>query len=457
MQELRDYQIEDLATLIANPRHMQLSDPGTGKTPTSCYLSQYTVDYLKKGVVWVQPKSLLRKNRDELIRFTDIDPKQIIVVDGSPAERLDQLRADGKIWLMNFQRYSEDWEMLKGKTAAVIVDELHMGYSTDSSKRTQNLYAAMRHNEIFVPMTGTMIRGRLDAVYPSIHIIEPRYYTSHSAFMHYHAVKHPDTGKITGWKNIDKVAYIFAKHGIRRTFEECYGKKNYVIVTERCNMSEKQRSKYEEFEERAIIELSDERYLTASVQAVFALRCRQIMSIPHSLGLLSEKELSGKEEILQIHAHDHLNTGAPFVVFASMVDEQKRLAQLIQSWGISTRWMGGHTALNHRDEIDREFRAGGFQCLVASPEVAAFGFNWSHVDHILFTSLNYKDDSFSQAVMRAIRGKRPKPLFVSVLEYYDSIDQRIFEIVQRKSQLSNSIDSSYGLINLEENVFEHQN
>jgi hypothetical protein len=82
----------------------------------------------------------------------------------------------------------------------------------------------------------------------------------------------------------------------------------------------------------------------------------------------------------------------------------------------------------------------------------AVGFNWGMLNTIIFASMDYGDDSFVQAYRRAIRGKRDKPLLIIVLEYEDSIDQRIFDIVQMKSKEANLIDETKEKIVLDEGV-----
>ena len=72
---LRPDQIEDLATLIANKRHGLGHEPACGKTPTVCALQWYLWNELQIGTVWAMPKSLLQKNRRELLRFTHFTPK----------------------------------------------------------------------------------------------------------------------------------------------------------------------------------------------------------------------------------------------------------------------------------------------------------------------------------------------------------------------------------------------
>ncbi|WP_037500565.1 helicase-related protein [Sphingomonas jaspsi] len=78
---LRGYQVTDLGFHIANPKSLNLSDPGTGKTPTACVLFYYW--WARKGwrTIWAMPKSLMEKNRDELLRFTDFAPEDVVILE----------------------------------------------------------------------------------------------------------------------------------------------------------------------------------------------------------------------------------------------------------------------------------------------------------------------------------------------------------------------------------------
>jgi hypothetical protein len=78
---LRPDQVEDLTFAIANPKSGNLNDPGTGKTPTACVLFYYW--WARKGwrTVWAQPKSLMLKNREELLRFTDFKPEDVVIME----------------------------------------------------------------------------------------------------------------------------------------------------------------------------------------------------------------------------------------------------------------------------------------------------------------------------------------------------------------------------------------
>lgn len=436
---LRTTQLADMAWAMAHKRIGLLHDPGVGKTPPVCVLLYWHWTEGRRSV-WVMPKQLIDKNVDELLRFSHFTPADVVVVDGSRKQVEAAIRSNAKVFLMGFDRWKLSWRQLLEAHPDIGVlagDEWHMGYSTHDSARTQELYEAMRYIEGLIAMTGTIIKGRLTSAYPLIHLIEPRYYVGYEDFERQHEVIGPD-GKRAGWTNHGKLAQIFAKHCLRRTFESEYGPEAKVIVPERVAMAPKQRAAYEEFEAKAILELENA-FLTAGHGGVFALRCRQIMAHPETFGL-AEGEKTGKDQLLDVHLSNHANDGTPFGIFGAFVPEQERIYELCKAKGFRVGLMNGTTKQAERNRIDIGFRKGQVDIIVGSPQVATVGYNWDHCDHVAFASTDYGDDTFYQAYRRFIRGVRTKPLLISVLEYAKSIDQRIFRIIEQKSSDANRID-----------------
>jgi SNF2 family DNA or RNA helicase len=110
--------------------------------------------------------------------------------------------------------------------------------------------------------------------------------------------------------------------------------------------------------------------------------------------------------------------------------------------------INGDVSTKRRFEIDDDFKAGYLDIVIGSPATMAVGYNWGHVDTVVFMSLDYMDSSFIQGYRRAIRGKRTTPCLIYVLEYENSVDQKIFAIVQKKSALAHAVDETQERIQL---------
>lgn len=444
---LRDYQVADLAFYLQTPRCLNTSDPGTGKTASVCAYAWFLWSELGHRSVWTMPKSLLKKNLEELLEFSGFAPEDVVIVDGTPKQRQKAMETNAKVFIMGFTAYSThyaDLQALHPDINCLLVDELHMGYGGHNSKRTKNMYKAMEKIKYFVGMTGTIINGRLNSAYPSIQVIDPGYYPyGYEQFMMIHSIE-DDYGRTVAWRHHSNLVPFFGKYCIRHSFEEIYGPEAKVIIHEKVPMHPAQREAYDVFEETALLEL-EQTWLDGSFsKAVHLIRCRQIMEHPQTLGApLDSIERTGKEERLLVHLENCKQSGKPMIVFASMVAQIERAAEIASNLGLRVGMIHGGVSVTKRFEIDERFRAGSLDVIIASPATTAVGYNWGHVDTIVFMSLDYMDSSFRQGYRRAIRGVRGKPLLIYILQYENSaVEDRIFGIVQTKADMANDVDKT---------------
>jgi SNF2 family DNA or RNA helicase len=211
-------------------------------------------------------------------------------------------------------------------------------------------------------------------------------------------------------------------------------------------MTPKQREFYDEFEAAALLELEDS-WLDGTLPGVNLIRCRQLMEHPQTFGPpLDVIKLTGKEERLLIHLEDHRNK--PLVIFGALTEQHNRVVEICKAEGFRVGLINGTVSGAQRSRVDLAFQAGELDIVVASPATAGIGFNWGHVDHIIFMSLDYMDSNFVQAYRRAIRGKREKPLLITVMEYENSVDQKIFAIVEKKSVMAQEVDPTRTAVRL---------
>lgn len=428
--EARNYQIDDLARLINAPQTGLFHEPGAGKTFIAGMFTQYICDATKQRVVWTQPGGIMDKNRRDILFCTNFAPEEVRIVQGPPAKRLEIMNDPRvKVFLMTATGYANEWELLPSDVKHSIHDEIQLSYITHTAKRTQEWYKACRGKGAIVPMTGTVIRGRLDSAYPILHVIGKMYYGNDREFLQHHAW-FDESGKVIGWKNHDRLKEALRRVGIFRSFKEIYGEEQKVIQVERCKVKEPVRKMYEKLETLGLIELTDE-FIDANAPGINAIRCRQVLACPE----MFECEIqTGKDDVLEVDIEEYIRTGERLAIFSAMTAEQERIIKLIQKHGGSVGHINGTVSNEKRQEIDREFCAGNLQFVVASPATAGIGFNWNFLNNMVFTSVDYMDDSFVQAYRRGIRGKREVPLRIKVLKYEDTVEHRILEIIDRKSR-----------------------
>lgn len=457
---LRVDQIADLAYYIANPKCLNLSEPGSGKTPSVVVMQWVMWNTLEIGTAWIMPKSLLFKNKREILRFTNFEDADVAILEGTPSQIRKTLQGPAKIFLMSFRRWTISWRHLPKFVKACHVDEFHKGFKSPDSQACQALFAAFRYDRFtyFLPMTGTLISGRLDSAYAAIHVVESGYYPSYTSFKNYHAL-YDFSDKIIGWKNHAKLAEIFRRHGIRRLFKDIHGEQEIVLQTEVVEMNSKQRDMYDEFHEKAVLEL-EKFFLDGTQPGVAFIRARQLMEHPnHFPDLTGEThyidimpgETPAKEDALEIHLEDHKVLKKPLIIFSAMRPQQTRVELLLKKWGLRYGVLNGST--KDRDSIDLAVANGDLDVVLATPAVADVGYNWQfwggvEIDHIIFMTSDYLDTTILQAIQRAIRQNRTHPLRVTFMEYADSLDQLILNIAYKKSVDANKVDPTRPILQL---------
>ena len=453
---LRPYQEEHLGFFLNNKRAIDMSEAGTGKTPVMCL---WIYAQTQGGrVVWAMPKSLLAKNYEELLLWSNLTPEQITLVDGTKAQRAKQLaRKSTKVFIMGFDAFANNWQEMRAAYPDLVhlcIDEAHKGFSTHGSrdwrnenkfwgpKRTVMKYEFLKKGGNYLPATGTILNGRLTSAYPFLAMIESRYYGTYDKFLEWHAILDA-YGKPAMWKNHEKLSRILDAHGKRITFEDAYGTENKQMFTVPCLMGTKQRKHYKEMEERSITELDDGALFEGEGGGVVIRRCLELMQNPEGLGIPEGDE--GKLEQIKNLLQDAQAENSPVLIFEFVKSAQPKWAKAAEDLGLKAAIMNGDVTGDARQWMDKNFRDGKIDVLVCSPDVAGVGFNWAHVNMIIFASLDWQDTTFIQNYRRAMRGVRDIALKIYILMYRSSIDGRIAQKINAKSRDRNLVEKGVAI------------
>jgi hypothetical protein len=473
--KLRTDQLARLAHVISpgNEKTMDLSDPGTGKTPVAAVNHWRRMAESGMQTVWVQPKALMPKNVHEILRFTPFTEKDVAILDGTTAKVDKAMRSKPAVLLMGPDRFKRVASQLPAEYGALDVDEFHMCFGGAGgrmvngwpapSARVEAFYEHMKGVKQSVFMTGTIINGRLDTAFPAIHAIEPNYYPfGYEDFLRTHAYV-DEYGKPFAWHDHQRLSQIFGRHAVRVTFEEIFGKQEVVFQTEWLAMNAKQLEIYKQFEDQAYLELENF-MIDGTMPGTACIRARQIMEHPNYFPDLRDPHLPrvdimpgerpAKLDALEIHFEDHKRLGTPVIVFAALVPAMEQIAELARSMGLRVApIMNGDASPKQKKEADEGFRAGRYDVLVGSAPVCGIGFNWQfwgpqmqETDHVIFSSLSYQDSDFIQGYRRTVRQKRTKPLRVTTQAYFKSVDGRVMTIIERKSRDAHLVDPTRELV-----------
>lgn len=430
--ELRDYQRNQLVYHLKHKRSLNRSEPGTGKTPVFCSLIKYVYELEGSCSVMINPVSLSVKNREELLRWTGFDEKEVVIVKGTPKKR-ELIYSDRRtrVLIVGADTFAKEYDKIDSRFKSIVVDESHTSFSTHTSKRTQALYKASARFPRILFCTGTPVSQRYSSVYPMCALFNPRYYGTYNRFCNIHRVVN-SLGYTVGWRNPEPISKFLKEYSVGITFEQAYPDKTETMVfVEKCEMEKDHEKIYREMEQEALLELED-KYIEAGNPGVQALRCRQILECPEVIN--AKVSVLAKDELLKNHLERVTENGYSLLVFSSFIGEQERVKKICDEMGITSEIMNGSCSQERRSEIDKNFRSGTTKVLIGTPSVCGFGYNWEHVSEIVFLSCSYSDSDFDQAIARGNRGTRKSALPVYILRYDCRVEERVWEVIRRKKK-----------------------
>ena len=488
MLVLRDKQLITFKKSLANKRFLDRSHAGVGKTAPACCLtgfiigakpqelslaqatlgiplelttSPFSATIVTKGkynarAVWIQPVSLMKKNRKEVLmwnpHFSESDVKMVV---GTAAKKKSIcLDPNTLVWLMTPQAFVSYYKEMRVKFPdifQIVCDEPHMYYRGFKSARTNFFVTNVpKHVRIhFLTATPTP-RGKLTSAYVYCHMIQQDYYGCYEWFINTHA-DIDDYGNPQNWKQHDRLWRFLDHYSICWTGKDMYGDVDEIILREVLPIHPDVLTTYRTFEAAGVAELQG-LVLEAKGGGVESLRCRQMLNHPHHINIPIRWNADGTpaeyskgcvfsgvtpkmERILEL-----AEAGEPLVVFCSFIAEIQMIADTLKKHKHRVGVINSHVSLLERYRVDEKFQNGELDIVVCSAATAGVGFNWGHVDTVIFHSLNYGDDEFLQAIARAKRGVRTNTLNIILLEYENSIDQPVMWAVHhnsRNSHLSN--------------------
>lgn len=428
--ELRDYQQQKLLYHLAHERSALFLPCGRGKSPIAAVYTKILLDSFHYKSVWIQPVSLLAKNKDEILKWAGLKDEEVALLNVSPDKR-QKIYKDPKVkvYLTGAATFAKEWREFDDQVHSIVIDEAHSLYGSHESFRTQSMYASSRRFKRFLFMTGTPVAGRYDSAYPMIAVIQPRFYCNVNSFRNYHGV-YNCYHQVVSWRNGEKLKEVLKRisSGLEDPFagREC----ETHIITEKCNFDPKMQAAYKDMEEDALVELEDS-YLDARGEgAVKQMRCRQILSCPEAVDV--KVDSYGKDELLKLHIENAIIEKERIVVFSVFVAEQERIKKLCDEMGVRSAIMNGSTSSERRGLLDEKFRNNELDVMIASPKVAGLGMNWEFAHSAIFCSLGFDNSEFKQACARLDRSTRTRPVLIYILTYGTRVEKRVMQIILRK-------------------------
>ena len=412
-----------------------------------------TTDNKKEGKrtsIVICPSSLTLNWQNEAQKFTN--GLKTLVIRGTAQERKEQINSLEKYDLIitSYDLLKRDIELYKEKKYQfrfAIADEAQYlkNSNTQNAKAVKEILADTRY-----ALTGTPIENSLAELWSIFDYIMPGYLFSYKKFKTEYET--PIT-KDNNERTIKKLKMLIEPFILRRTKKQVLTELPEKTITVLNNqMKEEQEKIYLNYLAQAKQEVAETINLRgfekSHIQVLTALtRLRQICCHP-SLFIKNYKDGSSKlEQCIEI-VKDATESGHKILLFSGYTSMFEIIEKELQENNIAYFKLTGATKVDERIKMVDEFNENkNIKVFLISLKAGGTGLNLTGADMVIHYDPWWNASAENQATDRAYRIGQKNNVQVYKLITKNSIEEKIYELQQKKSQLiDNMLDTKTSFI-----------
>ena len=441
---LRDYQkfgFKWLKTLsIYKLGGVLADDMGLGKTLQT--LALVLSDKLEHGTMAslvVAPTSLVYNWYEEVEKFA---PRlKTLIVSGNKDERQKQMEdvQGADIVITSYPLIRRDIEEYKGiGFRYCILDEAqHIKNPTSQNARAVKEIKAEKR----FALTGTPMENALTELWSIFDFILPGYLFSHSKFTQEYEspiIKERDERAM---EELGKHIRPFILRRLKTdVLKELPEKIEHKLVTE---LTHDQKTLYLTYLQKIRNEIDEEirqkGFDRSHIKILSGLtRLRQICCHP-SVFLEDYAGESGKMILLQELIQDSIDSGHRILLFSQFTSMLKLIREWLDKENMDYLYLDGSTAVEERASMVKSFNKGQGSIFLISLKAGGTGLNLTGADTVIHYDPWWNPAVEEQATDRAYRIGQTKAVHVMKLITKGTIEEKIFELQQRKKQLIDAV------------------
>lgn len=429
---LYPFQVEDLRRMDSMPHVLMFHEMGLGKTIMA--INHIMEKDLLPALI-ISPKSLKLNWYDEIEKWTGLKSLYTESADEAVEVYFNPETDRRNFFLLHHEALAycsgdpvrEMLTRIGWKT--VLLDEAHR-FRNLHAERTRTLleFSGRDKSTKFMLLTGTPIVNSTFDLFPMLKLIGAEDNTE--SFLDSYTRGHQTNYgyKIYGSKNTEGLLDKLKDIRIRRTKEEVLKDlPEKLVQTIKLVMPESQRTTYDNFERMLCIMLDDGEPLTSSNVLSMVTRLRQLSLDPSIVG---KKTGSSKTQaILEL-----LEQSQDKWIVAST---SKKYIKLLEEKIPGMLIMTGDESLLERYNNQRKFRENPMvKVLGVTMQTGGVGWNFQVANQIIIADPWFNAATIDQQIDRVHRLGQKKRVSVYKLVNERSIDEDIYEIIDRKSKIA---------------------
>ena len=403
--ELFKEQKEDLILLANNTHWANFSEMGAGKTLPSALLSRGAVeDGVCDYAIIITPKIVVSDWHEV---FKDqMGDDSLVRVYRAPTKIRKHMSLK-PIIITTYETIVTDidrfYKLALDNKVMITIDEAHYLKNHDS-QRTKKLTKLCNLCTRVYLLTGSPITNGLKNAYSYINILRPKQH--YSNFQHFKRVHMRHKGRILiKYFDTKKVSDILEGFSMRHMKRDMHDLPPITFVHRKIEWDPVQLKLYKIFLRDTILELEG-KFIEGLNAGAFMVRAHQIISNPRQLDLPCDS-LKFKQIVEDMEAVE-----GKVVVYAHYRHTIKRLRELLHEYNPAVIFGGVSDVDAQKEKFKYDDTC---RLMLAHPQSAGVGTNFSVSSHVIFFEYSYDLDSFDQAISRLDRPGQKNP--VTVITY----------------------------------------
>lgn len=424
---LRSYQRDICNKALNEESYAIFADTGTGKTIMGLEIA----NHYKKTLILCPLSVIETAWIDDCHQF--YPDKQIINVWGtSKKHRLEMLKSEASFYVMNYDSFKICRnELRKMDFDCMIIDESSV-IRNMSSQITQMVFDFIPYIPHRFVLSGCPTPNHNSEIFPQMKFVDPElfgnnYYGFLARYFHQdmanpHVWYQTDEDKERYFSRLSEKAIFMRK-------DDCVDLPEKIFEIRTFSLSKQQKIYYDDLvnDIRENINQWSKFEFTAKLMKLREVTSGFIINKDQSITSFSNSKEDTLADVLQELGDRQV------IVWCQFQYEIETLAQKFGGVALTSK-------TKNRDDLIRRFKDGEIKLLFTNPKLLGKGLTFVNCTYNIYYSMSFSYEEFKQSQDRIHRiGQNSKCTYI-ILQAKDTIEERIYDCVQRKK---NAVDELY--------------
>lgn len=437
---LYSYQKEGILFASKVGRSLIADDMGLGKTIQAIGTAELMIrEFNIETVLIICPTSLKYQWKSEIEKFTD---RSVQVIEGWLSKRKKQYQGSETFKIISYNNVAFDYETIhKMKPDLVILDEAQRikNWKSQTAKRVKLITSPYA-----VVLTGTPLENRLEELYSIVEFIDRYKLGPLFRFLANHQIIN-ETGKLIGYKDLNKISQALSTIMIRRTKKEVLTQlpkridKHYFV-----SVTDEQYKIHKDYYDM-VAQLVDKwrrfKFLSEKDRQKLLLGLSCMRMVANSTYILDEEtRFDTKIDELMTQLSEIMETpDVKVVIFSSWERMTRLVAMELEKSKIGFENLHGGVPSKDRKNLIKNFHEKPDCRVFLSTDAGSTGLNLQCANVVINLECPWNPAVLEQRIARVHRLGQVKP--VQVIHYISkgTIEERILELLTFKKSVFDGV------------------